>query len=194
MKYLIVYAHPSPKSFNHALLEAVTDKLKKSGHEIAVRDLYNTNFKPALEGADFVALGKGQPLNDVAEEQRHVKWADKIVFIHPVWWFGMPAILKGYIDRVFSKGFAYDYAKDGLKGLLTGKSVIVFNTTGGSAGDYEKYGFNTALKATQDNGIYGLCGLKVELHKFFYAIPTSSPEELAKILREVGILLDSTNK
>ena len=188
MKYLVIYAHPNPKSFNHAIKEAVEDNLKKAGATVVTRDLYALGFDPVLVSKDFVAMSKKEQQPDVATEQKYVKDADKLIIIHPIWWFGQPAILKGYIDRVFSKGFAYDYTDKGPVGLLNTKKVIILNTTGGPADNYEKFGFNTGLKATMDIGTYGFCGLTVEAHKFFYAIPTSSEAERKKILEDIGTM------
>lgn len=186
MKYLVVYAHPNDRSFNHAIKEEIEANLKKNGKEYFTRDLYAIGFKPVLESADFIAMSKGNQLADIETEQKYVKEADVLILIHPIWWFNMPAILKGYVDRVFSRKFAYDYTEKGLVGLLAGKSVIIFNTTGGPAEDYENSGFKSALKSTIDQGVFGFCGMNVKLHKFFYAIPTSTEVQRKSILNEIG--------
>ena len=134
MRYVILYAHPNPKSFNHAILARVEANLKRDRKEYVVRDLYALNFKPVLEPADFVAMGGGSVRPDVAEEQRHIAAADKLIVIHPIWWFGMPAMLKGYIDRVFTGGFAYAYTAKGVEGLLKGKRAIILNTPSNPTG------------------------------------------------------------
>lgn len=185
MRYVILYAHPNPKSFNHAILERVEANLKRDRKEYVVRDLYTLGFKPVLEGADFVAMGQKHVRPDVAEEQRHISGADKIIVIHPIWWFGMPAIYKGYIDRVFTAGFAYTYTAKGPEGLLTGKRVIILNTTGGPRENYEKNGYRDAIVKTADIGTYGFCGLEVEEHKFFYGVPMASQEERVAMLEEM---------
>jgi len=190
MKYLIVYAHPNPKSFNHAIKEAVEDKLRRSGMPFEVRDLYEIKFNPVLSGSDFVSFKQGQAPEDIKREQEYVKNADILIFIYPIWWFGMPAILKGYIDRVFSYGFAYVADEKGLHGLLSDKKVIIFNTTGGSEEDYEQGGYKGALKKTTEIGTLKLCGLKIILHKYFHAVPTVTNEARTKMLEELkGIAL-----
>ena len=185
MKHLILYAHPNPKSFNHAVLERVEANLKRDRKEYVVRDLYSLSFKPALDGADFVAMGGGHPKADVAEEQRHIANADRIIVIHPIWWFGMPAILKGYIDRVFTAGFAYEYTDKGPVGLLTGKRVVILNTTGGPRENYEQRGFRDAIIKAADVGTYEFCGLTVEEHKFFYGVPSITQEARVAMLDEI---------
>ena len=190
MQYLIVYAHPNPKSFNHTIREIIEDKLRNGGLKFDVRDLYEINFNPALSGSDFVSFKQGQAPEDIKREQGYVKNADILIFIYPVWWFGMPAILKGYIDRVFSYGFAYKADEGGLHGLLSGKKAIIFNTTGGSEEDYEQGGYKGALRKTTEIGTFELCGLKVILHKYFHAVPTITDEARTKMLQDLeGISL-----
>lgn len=190
MDYLIIYAHPNPKSFNHAILEEVEKKLRQAGKTYQVRDIYALKFNPILAGPDFVALKNGQPLPDIKSEQDLIRQVKTLIFIHPIWWFNMPAILKGYIDRVFSHGFAYAAdEKEGLKGLLTDKQVVILNTTGGPEENYKKFGFNEALKSTIEIGTFGLCGMKVALHKYFYAVPTVSQETRVKMLAEIKQLV-----
>ena len=98
MKCLIVFAHPYPRAFNRAVLQAVDEELKAAGHEVNVRDLYVLNFHPALQANDLEGLIKGTTEPDVAEEQKHVTWADLVILICPIWWSGLPAMAKGYID------------------------------------------------------------------------------------------------
>ncbi len=188
MKYTILYAHPNPKSFNHAVLERVEGVLKARGREYVVRDLYAMQFEPRLTSNDFVLMQQGKLDPVVAAEQSTIRQSDGIIVIHPVWWFSMPAILKGYIDRVFSRGFAYDYGPDGVKGLLPGKKVLIVNTTGGSAEDYQKYGFKEALCRSIDAGIFGLSGMEVVRHEFLYGVPVVSDEERRQMLSVIDTI------
>jgi NAD(P)H dehydrogenase (quinone) len=188
MKYLIVYVHPNPKSFNHAIKEKVEARLKKEGAQYDVRDLYELGFDPVLKGSDFMGFKQGKVPEDIKREQDLIKDADTLIFIHPIWWFGRPAILKGYIDRVFSFGFAYTADEKGLRGLLSGKKAVIINTTGGTEEDYIKNGFRDALGKTMDIGTFGLCGIEVKLHKFFHAVPAVSNEAREKMLQEVDSL------
>lgn len=185
MKNLIVYCHPNPKSFNHAILETYQEKLRNKDEEIVVRDLYDLNFEPILDGEDFSKFFSGEIPEDIKEEQKHIVWAEAITFIYPIWWFQMPAVLKGYIDRVFSKGFAYDLTEDGPVGLLSGKKVVIFNTTGGSQENYEKYGFKNALSTVHDIGIFGFCGMEVVRKEVFYEVPTVTDEERKEMLDRI---------
>ncbi len=188
MKYLIIYAHPNPKSFNHAIKEKIETKLKSEGNEVETRDLYAFGFDPVLKGADLVAFKAGKTPEDIRKEQDYIRACETIIFIHPIWWFGQPAVLKGYIDRVFSYGFAYTSDKNGLKGLFTDKRAVIINTTGGTEEDYRDNGFKDALAKTMDIGIFSLCGIKVTLHKFFHAVPAVSSDEREKMLRELDTI------
>lgn len=188
MRYLIIYAHPNPKSFNQAIKEIVEDKLKKAGNSLEVRDLYGIEFNPQLSGSDFATWHQGKSPVDIKAEQDYIKNSDTLIFIHPIWWFNMPAILKGYIDRIFSYGFAYGVNESGPYGLLTDKKVILINTTGGSEENYIKYGYNAALKKTIEDGIFGFCGMKVIMHKYFYAVPYVTDQVREKMLEELKTL------
>lgn len=184
MKNLIIYCHPNPKSYNHALLDICTEHLKEGGDEIRIRDLYKMKFDPTLKGSDFEAFMKGEVPADIREEQDQISWAEVVTFIFPIWWFQMPAMLKGYIDRVFSKGFAYDVAEDGLKGLLTGKKINIINTTGGAEDIYDSMGFRDALTKTHEIGIFGVSGMEVSSHRFFFAVPFITDEDRKGMLAQ----------
>ena len=185
MKYLIIYTHPNPKSFNRAVKEEVESALKKQGKEFAVRDLYEIKFNSVLGGSDFAGLAQGKIPEDIKREQEFIKKAGALIFINPIWWFGMPALLKGYIDRVFLRGFAYDVVDGKVKGLLSDKKVMMFNTTGGAQEDYEKFGYRLAIKTNIELGIFEFCGMKVILHKYLFAVPTSTDEQRKEMLADI---------
>ncbi|MBP7867951.1 MAG: NAD(P)H-dependent oxidoreductase [Acidobacteria bacterium] len=189
MNVVILYAHPNPESYNHAVLEAVRGELAAAGHAVTVRDLYALGFDPVLKGADFAAFKVGETPGDIAREQAFIRDADLVVAVHPVWWFNQPAILKGYIDRVFSYGFAYAVGANGIEPLLKGKKAAILNTTGGDEAVYVNYGFKDALLKTLDAGIYGFCGMEVVLHHFFHAVPQQPREKLAADLADLKALV-----
>jgi NAD(P)H dehydrogenase (quinone) len=140
MKCLIVYSHPNPKSFCHAILETVTNTLTAKKQTFAVRDLYALGFNPVLKADDFAGFQSGNIPTDIKKEQEHITAADMMIVIHPIWWTGLPAMIKGYFDRVFSYGFAYSADANGIIKLLTGKKAIVFNTQGTPQEIYEQAG------------------------------------------------------
>jgi len=171
MKALVVYAHPNPKSFNHAILETTVETLKAGGHEVRVRDLYEQGFDPVLKGSDFVAMQSGQLPADITAEQAEITWADVLVFVYPIWWTGLPAMMKGYIDRVYLNGFAYEFTADGVKALLKGKKAFLINTSGTPTEMYDANGMSAAMRKTSDLGILGFCGVEVIDHLFFGGVP-----------------------
>lgn len=192
MKCLVVYSHPNPESFNHAVLEVVTETLKSEGHEVVVRDLYAIGFEPALKASDFEDIQSGNLSQDIKEEQGHIAWADVVTVVHPVWWTGLPAMYKGYIDRVFCYGFAYSFDAKGLVPQLKGKKVLIINTQGTPKAAYDASGMFEAMKMTSDTGIYKFCGLEVIDHIFLPAVPTVNDEVrksyLAQVKEAVGKL------
>ena len=166
MNHLIIFAHPNPNSLNAHLKNEVFAFLKEHGHRVKIRDLYQNSFDPILSIKDLTGQISGELSSEIIQEQDYINWADCITFIHPIWWTGLPAILKGYIDRVFTYGFAYRYDHGKQKGLLTGKKAVVINTQGKSAEEYAELGMDKALKLTSETGIYEYCGLDIQKHFF----------------------------
>lgn len=147
MKVLIVLAHPEPASFNHALAGAMAAALRDAGHEVAVSDLYADGFDPVAGRHDFtttadparfhyqseqaLAAREGGFCPQLAREQARLAAADLVILQYPLWWGGVPAIMKGWFDRAMAYGFAYvDGARFGT-GLFKGRRAMVSVTTGG---------------------------------------------------------------
>ncbi|RPD41996.1 NAD(P)H-dependent oxidoreductase [Chitinophaga barathri] len=186
MKHLIIYAHPNAQSVNHHLKETAAAAIRNAGHEVEVRDLYALGFDPVLSLEDMQGQMTGQHKKSIAEEQAYLNWADAVTFIYPIWWTGMPAIMKGYIDRVMTYGFAYRYDKGVQKGLLKGKTAYIFNTHGKSHEEYQSIGMDKALKLTSDTGIYTYCGFEVKQHLFFDRADKTNAEIIAGWAKEVA--------
>jgi NAD(P)H dehydrogenase (quinone) len=172
VKHLVIYAHPNPASLSNAMKDVLVETYKAQGSEVVVRDLYAMDFQPVLKGSDFVAMKAGSLPEDIVTEQVHFTWADAITVVAPVWWTGLPAILKGYIDRVFLYGFAYQYGANGAEGLLKGKKVMLVSNHGTPEDIYAANGMHGALNQTQDTGIFGFCGMDVVQHLYFGAVPS----------------------
>jgi NAD(P)H dehydrogenase (quinone) len=185
MKNLVVYCHPDPKSFCHAILENVVDTLRGKGHEVRIKDLYADGFDPVLKGGDFAAFQAGKTPADIKAEQDLILWAETITVIHPVWWTSLPAMLKGYIDRVFALGFAYAFGPEGPKGLLGGRKAIIFSTQGADKNDYDTRGMTDAMKKTSDVAIFSMCNMEVLEHKFFGGVPSVDDAARKRYLTEV---------
>ncbi len=166
MKWYILLAHPNPGSFNHAVCDAFVQGLQKAGSEVKINDLYASGFNPLMRGSDFNQFIHGARLpDDVLSEQAIVDWADGLALIYPVWWNEAPAILKGWIDRVLTKGWAYDISPEGeFLALLKLQQVVIFNTADNPEELLEEQGLNQAAQLTKSLGTFGFCGVQSVTH------------------------------
>jgi len=161
MKALIVYAHPEPRSFNGQLKDTIYETLAGQGADVAVSDLYALGFNP-VEAAEHFSDRKRSDVFDVQTEQRHafehditspdvaeeiakLEDADLVVFQFPIWWFSMPAILKGWLDRVFVYGL-FTSKKRYDAGHFRGRRAVVSVTAGGPEPTFDHNGRNGDLE------------------------------------------------
>lgn len=125
MKFLIIDSHPYEKSFNRQLTQKINEVLNEK-HEVEVIDLVEDNFNPTMTAEDLKVFSRGEAADKlVLEYQEKIKNADVLVFAFPIWWGIMPAILKGFFDKVFLRGFAYNYGEHGLIGILNKKAIVI---------------------------------------------------------------------
>lgn len=192
MNHLVIFAHPNPKSFGKGIVDTIQKTVEDNGSKIIIRDLYAIGFNPVLAPADFEAFQSGNTPQDIKTEQDHVSWADVITFVYPVWWLGLPAMLKGYVDRVLSYGFGYEYVNGAPAGLLKGKKGLLFCTTGTPSDIYAQNGMHNSMKQTSDIGIFNFCGIEVVNHSFFGAVPYVPDETRKDYLMEVEKIIKST--
>jgi NAD(P)H dehydrogenase (quinone) len=187
VKILIILAHPHKDSFNHAIADVTVRACKENGHEVILHDLYVENFPAILlyseipKNADVPAVVK-----KYCEE---LTCADGIIIIHPDWWGQPPAILKGYIDRVFRPGVAYEFHEgdsgEGIPiGLLPAKAALVFNTSN-TPPQREIETFGDPLQALWKNCVFALCGVDNFYRRTFGVMVTSSAEQRREWLGEV---------
>jgi NAD(P)H dehydrogenase (quinone) len=158
MNFLIVYAHPNPGSFNRAIVETLSTALRDGGHDVRVRDLYGLAFDPVMSLKDL--RKEGEAPAPVRTEREHVSWANVLIFVYPVWFNGMPAIAKGYFDRVFCEGFGYELGPGGARALLTGKKAFVIQTLGAPAEVYESTGLFKAMEQVLQGGMFSISGIE----------------------------------
>ncbi|MCP4403656.1 MAG: NAD(P)H-dependent oxidoreductase, partial [bacterium] len=129
MNVLVVLAHPNQDSFNHAITSNAIAKLRENGHNIIFHDLYAEEFDPMLPTSE---LPEGAPITSQVEAHcKELASADGIIIVHPNWWGQPPAIMKGWVDRVFRPGVAYQPVEGEAVayGLLKAKWALVFNTS-----------------------------------------------------------------
>lgn len=162
MKVLLILCHPRPGSFNHTLAASARDTLVALGHEVYFHDLHEEGFDPVLDSSELSRL---YSLDDLVQEHsRQLSQAEGLVIFHPDWWSQPPAMLKGWVDRVFRQGVAYELeGEDGSekkwKGLLAGKKGLVFCTSDAEEG--ERPG---ALESLWKDAVLGRCGMEAECY------------------------------
>lgn len=185
---LIIFAHPdNESSHNAAILRHVVGRLKAKHAEFAVIDLHADGFDPVFrlspESPEKVAL--------VKKYQALVAGADRLIFIHPVWWYNVPAILKGFLEHVFHSGFAYAFKVSPentaiVERKLDGKSAIVMRTYGRTRAEAEKHG--NPPKLVLEGAVLGFCGVKVAGSVEWYEV--RPPSILPKaIVNEIDALI-----
>lgn len=185
MKHLIVFANPKKESFTRAIVEAIVEKLQSKEEDPVVRDLYAIGFNPVLTEKDMEMLAKGETPADIAQEQRYITDAEVITFVFPLWWSTAPAILKGYIDRVFSYGFAYKYGPTGMEGLLKGKKAVMIVPMGNTKESLRKTGMKEALKTTLETNILAACGLEPVAYEYLTGIESVDRKTLGSYIEDM---------
>lgn len=189
---LIIFGHPNPDSFNGTILKTIENKLKEKQYQFISKNLYQLNFNPILTLNDFARMKNSTVAEDIAIEHSDIEWAKNIIFIYPIWWAGQPAIVKGWIDRVFSRGFAYAPQEDGtVKGLLSDKTVMVFTTSGSDEANMQESGMLAAMEKVMMEGILRFCGINTMLYKNLYKVPTATDSEKNKMLAEIEYLMNA---
>lgn len=189
---LIVFGHPNPDSFNGAILKTIENKLEEKQYEYISKNLYQLNFNPILTIDDFGRMENSTVADDIALEHADIEWAKNIIFIYPVWWAGPPAIVKGWVDRVLNKGFAYVPQEDGtVKGLLSDKTVMIITTSGSDEETMVQSGMEDAMKKIMLEGTLGFCGINNMFYQNFYNVLTTTEAEREKILSDVDYLINA---
>ena len=133
----------------------------------------------------------GKTPDDIKTEQEFIAEADVITFIYPIWWTGLPAILKGYVDRVFAFGFAYSAGPEGVIKLLEGKKGFIINTHGTPNEVYDEIGMTAGLKVTSDIGIWDFTGIEPMGHLLFGSIGYLDEEAYKGMLKKVEDTINS---
>ena len=164
-KILIVSAHPEPRSLNGALTDFATGELRRAGHDVRVSDLYAMRWRPDVGADDFPghdpaerldvmgasgrAYAEGRLAPEIAAEQAKLRWSDAVILQFPMWWFAMPAILKGWVDRVFTHGFGYGTGSVGRAlygdGTLAGRRAMLSLTIGAEEPSFSARGVHGHL-------------------------------------------------
>lgn len=211
---LVVYAHPEPKSLTRTFVSETLQTLESLGYNVLQSDLYSMNWKATFDEADFPSRANAEKLmfiqesehayttaqqtQDVHTEQQKLLVADAVIFHFPLWWFGMPAILKGWIDRVYAYGFAYGYKGQGNRyrygdGIFKGKRAILSVMVGGPSQDYSPRGINGPLDELLfpiTHGALFFPGFDVLPTHAVYGTGKVEPDRIKKELRSWGVRLE----
>lgn len=161
MKHVVIFAHPNKQSFTASVAEAYAAAAEALGHAVLRRDLYGMNFDPRLQADELPFSKSFRPGEDVVKERERLKDADIFALVYPLWLDAPPAMLKGYMERVFGYGFAYTHD---AKPLLNGKRLISFTSSGAPLAWIRQTGDLDALKTLFDRSFAATCGLEFVGH------------------------------
>nr|WP_314142829.1 NAD(P)H-dependent oxidoreductase [uncultured Rhodococcus sp.] len=188
MTALVVVSHSDPDSLTHHVARSVADAIRTAGGTVETADLAAENFDPRFAGDDLnLFRGKGIAPADVLAEQERIDRADHLVLVFPMYWWSMPALLKGWIDRVFVSGWAYDLTDDyGIVKKLDRLTVHLVSLAGDDADSFERHGVYDAFRTQMERGIVEYCGATVGSTTFLHETDTRSRDELAAEVADVA--------
>ena len=167
MKHAIIVAHPNQESFNLSVARAFQAELMANGHQAVLRDLYAMDFDPRLHAQEIPGAKNFSVGRDVLAERDLLAGVQVFAFVYPLWLNAPPAIMKGYLDRVFGIGFAYGAGSGGTVPLLKGRSMISFTSSGAPESWVRSTGAWDALNKLFANHLASVCGLTIVDHLHF---------------------------
>jgi NAD(P)H dehydrogenase (quinone) len=202
MNVFIVFAHPEPKSFDGVMRDYALKVLTDLGHSVQISDLYDMRFRPQITVDDFTdplddtffdlhneqahASRFGTFAPEILAEQQKLLWADTLILQFPLWWYSVPAIMKGWIDRILAYGFAYGEGRS-----LAGRRAMLSMTTGGPSRPYspEKRATLSKLLDPIQYGTLHLCGMEVLTPFVVYGAASASREQRKQFLEQYATVL-----
>ncbi len=190
MKFLIIYGHPDAEGFSSYSLQAIKDVLSQKNANFEIIDLYLINYDPVLKLEELYTVGNKNISPETAQFQQKIKESDIIIFIYPLWWAGMPAIMKGFMDRIFTPGFAFKYRKDKFlkfipDKLLDDKKFIAITSSGGPKFVYKL--LLDPIKLINKFIIFGIFCSKIKTHQFYKAgrLDEKRKKEINKVIKKL---------
>ncbi len=183
-KILIITAHPSSTGHTHSIARAYEEASIAKGNTVEILDLYKTEFQ--LPFLSFENVRELAPLDARTKLQAKILWADELVFIHPLWWGWMPAIMKNFIDQCFETRFAYVYVNRQLQGLLGPRTAKVFITSGGPMWLYMF--LLSPFKTLWKRIVIEYCGIKLTHLEILGSMAPVNEERVEKFLKKVKTL------
>jgi NAD(P)H dehydrogenase (quinone) len=167
MKHLVIAAHPRPNSLTMSLAHTYVAELAALGHQHTLYDLYSMGFDPVLTSTEIAQPQSLSRSPEVLQAQQDIQAADVVTVVYPLWWLSMPAILKGYIDRVFARGFAYESRQGVVHGLLSGRKCIIVTLSGAPLPVLAGTGRWDAVTMLQDTHVFQAVGFELLEHLHF---------------------------
>jgi len=209
MKIFVVYWHPEPQSFNGAMFRTACETFAGTGHEVKTSNLHEMHLDPVSSRKNFKTVKDPNYLKqqieemyatemhsfsaEIESEMEKLEWCDLMIWQFPLWWFGLPAVLKGWVDRVFAMGRIYNFEHIYGTGVFRGKRALLSLTTGGPEEAYREGGFNgdiTAILRPIQRGMLQFVGFDVLAPQIVYAPVRMTEEErkqhLADYARRLG--------
>lgn len=175
-KHAIIVAHPHAQSFNMAVAATYRESVENLGCETVTRDLYRLGFEPALHDGEIPRPAGFAPEADIVAERALIADAQVFAFIYPLWFNVPPAILVGYIQRVFGMGFGYGPQRGGANTRsLLGRSMISFSSSGAPAEWLRTEGGWSALRNLFDDHVAEVCGMTVIDHRHYGRVLNTTP-------------------
>ncbi|WP_017475565.1 NAD(P)H-dependent oxidoreductase [Pseudomonas sp. PAMC 26793] len=196
MHALIVVAHHDSHSLTHSLAKQAAAGIIAAGHTYEIADLAAEGFDPRYNAADHkVHRTRATPPADVQAEQTRLDRADALVLVFPIFWWSMPALLKGWIDRVFVNGWAIDYSLEtNVVKKLGHLQVHLLGVGGADEGVFERHGYANAMRTQIDHGIFDYCGAKVLTSELLLDSESGAAEQhletVAKLGRQLFVTLE----
>lgn len=193
MRIQVVHSHPLTDSYDHALFGVIVETLKTNGHEVVATDLYREGFEPAMTEAERRSyMGNGYDTGAIARYTETLKSVDGVILCFPHWWFSMPAMLKGWVDRVWGPGVAFTYDAEGkLEPALTNIKLFGVVTSYGSPWwAVILYAGNAGHKVLM-RGMKPMCAKGVQsFYLAHYAMDKSTPKSreafIAKVRKRIA--------
>ncbi len=193
-RHAVILCHPDPSSFNHAIAGAYCDAVRAAGQVVVLRDLYAIGFDPVLKAAErptTVAAAYGQ---DVLDEVDTISGCDVFVLVYPIWFGTPPAMLKGYVERVFGAGVQPEALQGRVRtDLLGGKRLLSFSTSAASKIWLDEQGQGQGLNSVFDQYIVHAFGMRSQEHRRFAHITQDLRKQFAdQYLRDVAVQAQRT--
>lgn len=201
MQILLVHVHPEPKSFNGALTRTAVEGLTRAGHSVVVSDLYAMRFDPVSDRRNFTTVKNAAQFNqqeeelhatahdgfapEIEAELRKVEACDLMIWQFPFWWYGVPAMMKGWVDRVLAFGRTYAVGRSHATGIFRGKRALLSLTTGADEASYRKGARNGDIHAmlrSVQRGVLAYAGFDVLTPHIVWTPEDMSAEQRAAAL------------